>query len=139
MPALGPPRSIGWLDRELGLSDRSALNFIQVYELAKTRSENFSDLSLPVSGLYLLSRPSTPELVRDNILRRAEAGETLSLADIKREVSGETPTTARLSGLAQIAEQLAEERPDDPLVQQLQALVAMMEASQPPGEQEQND
>ncbi len=117
---------IGWLDRELGLSDRSALNFIRVYELAAARSENFSDLNLPVSGLYLLAQPSTPESVRDEVFQRAAAGEAISLTDIKREVSGERPTADRLSGLAKIAEQLAEERPDDPLVHQLQALVFKM-------------
>jgi hypothetical protein len=87
---------IGWLDRELGLSDRSALNFISVYDLAQARSENFSELSLPVSGLYLLARPSTPESVRDDVLQRAAGGEAISFADIKLEVSGERPAAARL-------------------------------------------
>ena len=49
----------GWLERELGLNYRSALNFMRVYELAAGRSENFSDLRLPTSGLYLLARPGT--------------------------------------------------------------------------------
>jgi Protein of unknown function (DUF3102) len=117
---------IGWLDRELGFSDRSALDFMRVYHLALTRSENFSDLSLPVSGLYLLARPSTSEAIRDDILGRAAAGEAISFAEIKREVSGETPNAAPLNGLAKAAARLAEERPDDPLVHELQALVARM-------------
>jgi hypothetical protein len=112
-----------WLERELGLPYRSALNFIRIHELAAARSENFSDLDLPVSGLYLLAQPSTPESVRDEIFQRAAAGEAISFAEIKREVSGETPTAAPVKGLAKLAAQLAEDRPDDPLVQQLQALV----------------
>jgi hypothetical protein len=84
-------------------------------------------LDLPVSGLYLLAHPSPPESVRDEVFQRAAGGEALSLADIKREVSGERPVTGdRLGGLAKIAKQLAEERPDDLLVQQLQALVFKM-------------
>jgi hypothetical protein len=116
----------GWLERELGFSDRSALNFIRIHELAATRPENFSDLDLPVSGLYLLAQPSTSKAVRDDIFRRAAAGEAISFAEIKREVSGERPPGDRLGGLAEVAAQLAAERPDDPLVQQLQALVTKM-------------
>ena len=117
---------IGWLDRELGLSDRQALNFIRIHELAAARSENFTDLDLPVSGLYLLAQPSTPEAVRDDIFLRASAGEAISFADIRREVSGERPAGDRLSGLAKVAAQLAEERPDDPLVHELAAIIAKM-------------
>ena len=116
---------IGWLDRELGLTDRSALNYIRIHELASARSENFSDLNLPVSGLYLLARPSTPEAVRDGVIARASAGEAISFADIKRQV-GEPSTAAPIKGLAKIAARLAEDRPDDPLVRQLQALVTAL-------------
>ena len=116
----------GWLKRELGLEYRTALNFIRIHELAASRTENFSEIDLPVSGLYLLARPSTPEAVRDDILGRAAAGEAISFAEIKREVSGEPSTAAPVKGLAKLAAQLAEERPDDPLVQQLQALVAAL-------------
>lgn len=118
---------IGWLDRELGLTDRSALNFIRIHELASARSENFADLDLPVSGLYLLAQPSTPDAVRDEVLQRAAAGEAISFSDIKREVSGERPASnASLSGLAKIARQLADERPEDALVRELQALISKM-------------
>ena len=120
----------GWLKRELGLEYRSALNFIRIHELAASRTENFSDLDLPVSGLYLLARPSTSEAIRDDVLGRAAAGETISFAEIKREVSGETPAAAPFKGLAKLAAQLAEERPDDPLVEQLQALVLALSESE---------
>ena len=77
-------------------------------------------------GLYLLARPSTPQSVRDDVLQRAADGEAISLEEIKREVSGERPGGARLSGLAKIADQLAQDRPDDPLVHELRALVSKM-------------
>jgi hypothetical protein len=48
-----------WLQLEFGWTDRHALNYIRVYELS-IKSENFSDLGIPVSGLYLLAAPSTP-------------------------------------------------------------------------------
>jgi hypothetical protein len=118
---------IGWLDRELGVTDRSALNFMRLYQLSLNRSENFADLNLPVSGLYLLAQPSTSDAVRDDVLERAAKGETISIADIRRAVSAEKPLVAPSNRLAKIAEQLeqlANEHPDDPLVKELQALVS---------------
>jgi hypothetical protein len=50
-----------WLDREFGWDERTALNFMRVHQLVG-KNEKFSDLSLPVSGLYLLAAPSTPEV-----------------------------------------------------------------------------
>ena len=47
-----------WLRKEFGWTDNTASNFMRCHELAK--SANFADLSLPVSGLYLLAVPSTP-------------------------------------------------------------------------------
>jgi len=118
------------------LTDRSALNFIRIHELASARSENFADLDLPVSGLYLLAQPSTSEAIRDDVLGRAAAGEALSYADIRREITGESSTAAPLSGLAKIAARMGEERPNDPLVEELQALVSKMTAADPDRERQ---
>jgi Protein of unknown function (DUF3102) len=71
-----------WLDREFGWTDDTALNFMRVYELSKSR--NFRDLSLPLSGLYLLAAPSTPQEARDEIIERAQAGEKIPVAEAKR-------------------------------------------------------
>jgi hypothetical protein len=40
--------------------------FMSVYQLAG-KSNNLLDFELPVSGLYLLAAPSTPEDVRDDV------------------------------------------------------------------------
>src|SRR5262249_50444750 len=53
-----------WLDREFGWEETTARRFMSVYEL-EGKSGNLQDLSLPVSGIYLLAKPSTPEIVRD--------------------------------------------------------------------------
>jgi hypothetical protein len=53
--------------------DRTALNFMRVYDMSKT--ENFSDLNIPLSSLYLLAAPSTPEKARTEIFDRATSGE----------------------------------------------------------------
>jgi hypothetical protein len=74
-----------WLAREFNWSDRTALNFMRVYELSR-KSEKFSDLSIPVSALYLLARPSTPDEVHEQVIKRAEAGERITVAAVKEVI-----------------------------------------------------
>jgi hypothetical protein len=50
------------------------------------KSKKFLDFDLPISGLYLLAAPSTPELAREVILDRAEEGEKITLADVEAAV-----------------------------------------------------
>jgi hypothetical protein len=69
-----------WLKREFSWKETTALNFMRVHELSK--SANFVDLRLPVSSLYLLAAPSTPHEAREDVIERAESGETISRADI---------------------------------------------------------
>src|SRR5262249_54732493 len=71
-----------WLDRELGWTDDTALNFTRVYELP--RSQTFRELGLPLTGRYSLAAPSTPQEARDEIIERAQAGETIPVAEAKR-------------------------------------------------------
>jgi hypothetical protein len=47
----------------------------------------------------------------------------ISFAEINRQVVGEASIINPVKGLAKIAAQLAEDRPDDPLFHELQALV----------------
>ena len=47
------------------------------------KSENFSDLNVPVSGLYLLARENTPPEVVEAVAERSGQGERLSLAEVK--------------------------------------------------------
>jgi protein gp37 len=75
-----------WLDREFGWTDKTAENFINVHKLAG-KFENFSNLDLPVSALYALAAPSTPAEARDAIIERAQVGETVSVADVKRIIN----------------------------------------------------
>jgi hypothetical protein len=70
-----------WLNREFGWGDDTALRFMQVSELSKSR--NLRDLNLPISGLYLLAAPSTPEEAQQQVIERAENGERLSVSDVK--------------------------------------------------------
>jgi hypothetical protein len=74
-----------WLEREFQWSRQTADNFIHVYE-ARSKLPKFGNLNLPVSGLYLLAAPSTPEAAKTEIIERAEAGESIPVAEVKRVV-----------------------------------------------------
>jgi hypothetical protein len=67
---------------------------MRVYEFSKSKSANFADLNLPISALYLLGAPSTPEPVRDEILERAKMGR------VKHEEVKEAITAAKATGAA---------------------------------------
>ena len=58
-----------WREREFRWEEQTALNFMRVHEFGK--SKNFLDLNLPVSGLYLLAAPSTPDEARQQVIERA--------------------------------------------------------------------
>ena len=116
-----------WLEREFGWTDETARRFMQVAELDK--SHNLLNFDLPISGFYLLAKPSTPETVRDDVLRRAEAGELLSVSDIKRAIDeargrpSKEPPGDRLRMLRDLSERMSQARPDDPLVRELRQLM----------------
>jgi hypothetical protein len=76
-----------WLKREFRWSERTARNFISVYEFVRRKSANLADLAIDISSVYLLAAPSTPDQAREAVLSRLESGEALSLAEVKRAVS----------------------------------------------------
>jgi hypothetical protein len=58
-----------WIEREFGWKQRTAYNFINVYENVKLA--NFANIDIDVSALYLIAAPSTPEPVRQQVITRA--------------------------------------------------------------------
>ena len=100
---LGHGRFLEWIDREFGMTDRTARKYMQVTAWAEGKSESVSDL--PVSTLYLLAAPSAPPEVADDVIAQAEAGESLKTADVKRQIEEAQTETAPA------AEQSAEPKP----------------------------
>jgi hypothetical protein len=85
-----------WLEKNFGWSVDTADRYMHIAELGESR--NLRDLDMPVSSLYLLAAPSTPEEVRDEIFDRAEAGERISATEAKKAIAGKrAPGQARLS------------------------------------------
>jgi hypothetical protein len=77
-----------WLKNEFDWSDQTARRFIHAHEqlpgLNKLLSRKF-----PISALYLLAAPSTPEEARTEIIERVEAGEPVSVAEVKQTIAAQ--------------------------------------------------
>jgi hypothetical protein len=73
-----------WLEREFGWTEMTATRFINVYDMSK--SNKLLDLELPISALYLLAAPSTPETARADIIKRAQSGEVIPISEVRRTI-----------------------------------------------------
>lgn len=78
---LGHGRFGTWLAVEFDWTERTAQQFMNVARQFK--AENFSDLQLAPSALYLLAAPSTPPKVRQEAIARAESGESITYKTAK--------------------------------------------------------
>jgi hypothetical protein len=79
---VGHGKFLTWIAAEFGWSERSAENFMRLHELS-LKSANFADLDLPLSALYLLAAPSTPDTALVAVAARAGKGNGLSVAEVK--------------------------------------------------------
>jgi mannose/cellobiose epimerase-like protein (N-acyl-D-glucosamine 2-epimerase family) len=78
--ALGHGNYLAWIEAEFGMSDQTARRFTHVAGTVGGKSNIVLDL--PPSVLYALAAPSTEEPVREEVIRRAEAGEKVTTADV---------------------------------------------------------
>ncbi|MEM8506107.1 MAG: DUF3102 domain-containing protein, partial [Cyanobacteria bacterium P01_D01_bin.1] len=75
-----------WIKTEFGWSQRTAYNFINVYETFGDRFANLAKVNIATSLLYQLASPSVPEELREQILRAAEQGETMTAKELKATI-----------------------------------------------------
>ena len=68
-----------WLKAEFAWTSRTAQNYMNV---AKNEKFSFLD-TLPVSALYLIASPTAPDEAVEEIVGRAEAGEKVTVAEVK--------------------------------------------------------
>jgi hypothetical protein len=77
-----------WIEAEFGWSDQTARRFIHVYELSRdAQFNNLLNVDLPLSGLYLLAAPNTPDAARAEVAARIEVGAKPSCAAVAEIVS----------------------------------------------------
>jgi hypothetical protein len=72
------PLWLPWLKKEFGWGQRTAYNFMQVFEAFKVA--NSANLQIDVSALYLITQRKAPEPVRQEVIRRAQTGEPVTRA-----------------------------------------------------------
>jgi hypothetical protein len=75
-----------WLKEEFGWSADTARVYMNVAQAAQNRPGRFGspDVTIDAKALYLLARPSIPQEIRDEALRRAEEGERITLAEAEK-------------------------------------------------------
>ncbi|NER79362.1 MAG: DUF3102 domain-containing protein [Leptolyngbya sp. SIO1D8] len=85
-----------WLTQEFDWSARTAQQFMNVARHFK--SEKFSDLGFTPSALNILAAPSTPPPARKEALKRAKAGESITVKKAKeikqRHINAKAITTS---------------------------------------------
>jgi hypothetical protein len=79
---LGHGEWLPWIEREFGWSDRTARNFMNVYQMLSSKSETVSNLAIDAKALYALAAKSMPNSVREQILARARQGEHVSYGTV---------------------------------------------------------
>jgi hypothetical protein len=67
-----------WLNAEFGWSQRTAYNFINVYETFGDRFAKLAKVDIATSVLYKLAAPSVPDELRTQVLDAAEEGEKIT-------------------------------------------------------------
>ncbi len=74
---------LGWLKDEFGWSEATAKNYMNVARAFGAKSLPGSDLpgTIDAHALYALASPRVPQIVRDEAVERAEAGERITKAE----------------------------------------------------------
>jgi len=75
-----------WLKTEFGWSQRTAYNFINVYETFGDRFAKLATVDIATSVLYKLAAPSVPEELRTQVLDAAEAGKKITHKSIQSAI-----------------------------------------------------
>ncbi|MEM6452139.1 MAG: DUF3102 domain-containing protein [Cyanobacteria bacterium P01_D01_bin.105] len=75
-----------WIKAEFGWSQRTAYNFMNVYETFGDRFANLAKVNIATSLLYQLASPSVPEELREQILRAAEQGDTMTAKELRATI-----------------------------------------------------
>lgn len=82
-----------WIKHYFGWSHQTANNMMQAADMFG-KLQNFGNLTIDTSALYLLSSNKCPDETRDEIIERAEQGERITHAKVKEhlEVDQDEPS-----------------------------------------------
>jgi hypothetical protein len=125
----GHGRWLTWLDQELGWTEKTAQRFIKVYEFSQAdifKYDKLSNLEVPVSAIYLLAAPSTPNEARESIIERARNGESVPVVEVKRVIE---TAKGRAQPAARSKKAPEPDPPPPPSDEERQRLVAFIRAN----------
>jgi hypothetical protein len=111
---LGHGNFLPWVKQEFAWSEDTAERLIAVHAL-QNQIPHVAEFNLPLSGLYLLSRNSTPPEAVEAVVAKAQSGKPMSVAEIKSVIKKSARTEAKPddSGEGQIPH-VAEFGPEEP-------------------------
>jgi hypothetical protein len=79
---------LSWIEAEFGWGDQTAYRFMHLYKAQQMPGfHKLWNSDLPLSSLYQLAAPKTPEEARQIIAERIEAGEQLSCAAVTEVIA----------------------------------------------------
>jgi hypothetical protein len=79
---------LAWIEAEFGWSDQTAYRFIHLYKAQQIPEfHKLWNSDLPLSSLYQLAAPNTPEEARQEVAERIEAGEQPSFAAVTEVIA----------------------------------------------------
>ncbi len=82
---LGHGNFLPWLQTEFRWSERTANNYMSIARVFQGKAANFADLDLGTASA--LAARSTPSEIRNSLLQRAEAGETISRREVRERLA----------------------------------------------------
>jgi hypothetical protein len=114
---------LAWIEAEFGWSDQTAYRFIHLYQAQENSDfHNLWNSDLPLSGLYQLAAPKTPDAARAEIAERVEAGEKVSCAKVTEVIAKAKDNATKSADDAEIHHNDDE----DPSIEQRRAEHAVM-------------
>ncbi|MEO1590893.1 MAG: DUF3102 domain-containing protein [Cyanobacteria bacterium J06632_22] len=75
-----------WLKVEFGWSQRTAYNFIKVYETFGDRFANLAKVDIATSLLYQLASPSVPDDLREQVIEAAKKGKKITAKELRSTI-----------------------------------------------------
>ena len=91
-----------WLDAEFEMTGRTMRNYLSAAAFADANPEIVS--ALPVTALYKLGSPKTPESVRREVVQRVQSGEPPAISEVNHLISEARKTEAEDQRIARLPE-----------------------------------
>ncbi|MEM9163676.1 MAG: DUF3102 domain-containing protein [Cyanobacteria bacterium P01_F01_bin.4] len=101
-----------WLKVEFGWSQRTAYNFIKVYETFGDRFANLAKVDIATSLLYQLASPSVPDDLRDQVLQAAEQGQKITAKSLRSAIKKRKQLKSAVVEGSQLADEANQSGPE---------------------------